>query len=323
MPWRGGSFRRPPSLPAWRPQVQRLGSDRLRRTLQALAAGESNDPDAPVLAAADLNDLFRQREFYSPRAFAGVDANCELDRLLAAGPSRLDAGDQERMIHYLERADLLSLASRDPNALDPTAGEPAEPLDVPLGLPAAWSCRRPRAGEGGGRRGRDRRHQPHRPLHLPQAQQPVPRAHRRPSCSTASSGGRRHTARPLHPDGSDVLAVTDILEWEALFRTILQQANAPGPSAGRQLWDGLDDGLRKRDPGRAPAGRLAGRVQERGRRGDQPGPPRRVSTTPTPGRASTWQPFASACAGTRRAKRTMGLAEVFRDMGGDAGVSAT
>jgi ABC-type transport system substrate-binding protein len=64
--------------------------------------------------------------------------------------------------------------------------------------------------------------------------------------------GCKHAAMPLRPEGSKVLAATDILEWKDLFTKILQQSKDREPTPGARLWAALAEPMRQKIQAGAP-----------------------------------------------------------------------
>ena len=251
----------PPSVGA---QVKAFGSPRLWKNLQALAGRRGDSPGAAggpgadeetiSLVTADLNDVFRVKEFYRRDAFARVDPNAELRKLEAVGASRLDGNRLDQLMFMLERGDLLRLAnSGEPNALEMMY---INRLNLLMFRSAYGDLVCPpvkqrviveAVPDETGDTSHIIRFTFRRPNSLFVEHWPTFMFYRLLSAC-------KHTSAPLHPDGSQVLAPFDVLDWENLFQKVRQQAQAPEPSPGKQLWNLLEEPIRQRieaDPPKA------------------------------------------------------------------------
>ncbi len=241
----------PPSVGG---QIKAHGSARLWKNLRALASGEGAEKQAATLAAADLNDLFRDGNFYDEAAFARVDANAELRELQAAGASRLDANGLTRMLLLLERNEALRKArSREANALTP--------MDISrMNLLLFRTAYREQVAaatkdrvkveavdDGTGDTSHIVRFTFRKPNSLFLEHTPTFMFYR-------ILGQAKHALAPLHPLGRTDLSPEDIFDWEGLFRTVRAQAQAPAPSPGKQVWAGLGEAIRQRIQNDPPKG---------------------------------------------------------------------
>ena len=233
----------PPSIGG---KIKALAPASLWGRLRAVAGGDANDPDAIPLITSELNDLFRDANFYDAAAFRNVDANLELRELERVGASRLDADQLNLMILMLERGDLLRLrAGGEPNVLQPTQINRLNLLlfrtayhdlvDPPRVNRVRVEAVPDETGDTS---------------HIVRFIFPKPNSIFLEQTTTFMFyrffSGSRHGAAPLHPQGCDVLAATDFLDWNGLFQRVLREADAPGPSPGKQLWLNLEEAARNK-----------------------------------------------------------------------------
>ena len=233
-------------------QIKALGGEPLWKDLEALADGTAGR-NVPARAADRLNEVFRNRAFYTAEAFAPVDLTSELGDLRKPGASRLDAERMERMLRLEERAYQLDLFAKDPAALAKFRTDAnylqANQFNVLLFRSAYRDLVEP-------------------PRKQRVKVECVPDANgddshilrftfRKPNSifleQTATFMFYRglfnipfHWVRNLHPDATRELALGDFWDWGGLFGTILAQANAEGPSPGKRLWEALAEPVRQK-----------------------------------------------------------------------------
>jgi len=220
-------------------QIKALAGERLWRDLQKAAAGKG-DEDTAILIAAALNELFRQKSFYSPEAFAEVDLDGEQRELEQIGASKLDKDQILHLLLLMERAHVLRGFRQDPNSLEPIELNRMNLLlfrtayrDMVL-PPLKRRVKVEAVPDETGDTSHIFRFTFRKPNSILLEQTTTFMFYRIFSSA-------KHFGAPFLVDGWKTLAVTDFCRWEDLWKQVMAEADGPGPAPGKRLWERLDE----------------------------------------------------------------------------------
>jgi len=230
--------------PAMGRRLAAVAGDGLIESLEAVADNDAPDASVQTRIVDALNKAFRSPSLFDAEAMGGDDRTAELEAMRTAGVSRLTDEQLDRAILLMNRNDLFGRAA----AGETLAANERTQLNLLLFRLHYRHCvdkarvkkvRIEAIDDGTGDTSHIIRFTFPRPNSIFLAKTGTFMFYR------GLFSTPKHYTAPYQPEGTNRLATTDILDWQGLLERVRREADAPGPSVGKRLWQGLDPAIRR------------------------------------------------------------------------------